>query len=458
MTKRITTCLVCASVVACNTADIVVGDLQEVAVIRAVPDRDLDLLFVIDNSPSMADKQASLAANFRRIIDKLVQLDGGLPSLHIGVVTSDMGTQGSAVATRGAPIGVLGNGGCAGVGGDGALVHGGDPQLVQGFIADVDDPASPGGRLRNYDGDLVDEFARLAQVGAGGCGFEQHLAAMRRAVSSPANAGFLRPDANLAVVILADEDDCSALDPALFGPDSAALGPLESFRCFEFGVACDPDAPRTPGDKRQCTPRTTSTLVEPVGPFVDALLAVKSDPRKVMVAGIVGDPAPVQVELVAPPGGSPIPTLAPSCQFTGPSGTERADPAVRLAAFLGSFPGRTQLTSICDSDLSSSLDAIGATAKQLIGDPCIDTTSLTDRSVDPGVQPACEVTDVRDAAPDQPIALPACPDGAAAADCYTFVTDAVACPASADHLRVRLQRTGAVTADTWTHVRCQRVR
>jgi len=65
---------------------------------------------------------------------------------------------------------------------------------------------------------------------------------------------------------------------------------------------------------------------------------------------------------------------------------------------------------------------------------------------------------VRDAAPAQPIALPACLDGAAAADCYTFVTDAVACPASADHLRVRLQRTGAVTADTWTHVRCQRGR
>jgi len=181
MTMRITTCLLCASVIACHTADIVVGDLQEVAVIRAVPDRDLDLLFVIDNSPSMADKQVSLAENFRRIIDKLVQLDGGLPNLHIGVVTSDMGTQGSGVATPGAPIGVLGNGGCAGAGGDGALAHDGDPQLVRGFLVDVADPASPGGRLRNYDGELVDEFARLAQVGAGGCGFEQHLAAMRRA-------------------------------------------------------------------------------------------------------------------------------------------------------------------------------------------------------------------------------------------------------------------------------------
>ena len=33
--------------------------------------RDLDLLFVIDDSPSMADKQANLADNFPRFIDVL---------------------------------------------------------------------------------------------------------------------------------------------------------------------------------------------------------------------------------------------------------------------------------------------------------------------------------------------------------------------------------------------------
>jgi hypothetical protein len=456
MTPRSTACLLCASVAACNTADIVVGDLQEVTVMRAKPNRDLDLLFVIDNSPSMADKQISLAQNFRRIIDTLVRLDGGMPNLHLGVITSDMGTQGSAVAIPGPAIGVPGAGGCAGVGDDGALQHGGDPLLPQSFLVDVADPANPGARLRNYAGELVDEFSRLARVGDAGCGFEQHLAAMRRSFTNPTNAGFLRPEANLAVVILADEDDCSALDPALFGPDSAALGPLQSFRCFEHGVVCDPDAPRTPGDKRRCKPRDDSRPVEPIAPFVDALLAVKSDPRMVMVAGIVGDPTTVDVELQAPPGGSPVPDLVASCQFSGPSGLERADPGVRLAAFLGSFPGRAQLTSICNSDLSSALDEIGATAKRLVGDPCIDTASLADTSAEPGVQPACEVTDVDDAAPDRPMSLPVCADGVASADCYTFASDAVACPAGQDHLRVRLQRSLAVTPDVWTHVRCQR--
>lgn len=453
MTRRITGCLLCASIVACTTHDIVVGDLQEVTVMRALPNRDLDLLFVIDNSPSMLDKQVSLAQNFPRMIDKLAQLDGGLPDLHIGVITSDMGTQGSAVASPGPAIGTLGLGGCAGLGDDGALQHGGDPKLSSGFIVDV---AGPTGRMRNYSGTLIDEFSTLARVGAGGCGFEQHLAAMRRSLANPANAGFLRPEANLAVVILADEDDCSVLDPALFGPESGMLGPLLSFRCFEFGVVCDPDSPRTPGDKRGCSPRKGSSLVESVEPFVAALLAIKHDPRQVMVAGVVGNPTPVSAELVAPPGGSPIPALAASCQFDGLHGPERADPAVRLAAFLGSFPGRTQRTSICDRDLSSSLDAIGATAKRLVGDPCIDTTSLVDTSADPGIQPACEVSDVRDAAPDRPTPLPVCADGAAAADCYAFVTDAVVCPAGQDHLRVRMQRSSPVTSDIWTHVRCQR--
>src|SRR5215475_3220145 len=56
--------------------------------------RDLDLLFLIDDSPSMADKQANLADNFPKFIDVLSSIQGGLPNVHIGVATSDMGTQG----------------------------------------------------------------------------------------------------------------------------------------------------------------------------------------------------------------------------------------------------------------------------------------------------------------------------------------------------------------------------
>ena len=53
--------------------------------------RDLDLLFVIDNSISMKQEQDSLSANFPDFIDILEGIEGGLPSLHLGVVSSDMG-------------------------------------------------------------------------------------------------------------------------------------------------------------------------------------------------------------------------------------------------------------------------------------------------------------------------------------------------------------------------------
>lgn len=439
-----------AALGACNTQTIVVGELEEITALKAIPNRQLDLLFVIDSSPSMLDKQRALAESFPAMIDALARVDGGLPDLHIGVITSDLGTLAAASPTPAPAIGQIGDGGCAGEGDGGALRVGG-AALPEPFLWDVAGPG--GGRVRNYAGELRDAFAQLASVGQGGCGFEQPLAALGRALVLPANAGFLRPDSNLAVVIITDEDDCSVLDPAFFGPDSPELGALQSFRCTRFGVACEPDD-AAPGPKTGCAPRAGSALVEDVRPFVDALLAARPDPRMVMVAAIAGDPAPLSLELVSPPGGgAPQPALAHSCRFDGAAGPEVADPAVRIAAFLDAFPGRSQLTSICSADLAAPLVAIGATARKLVGDPCLDAPALADASPDPGLQPACEVTDVRDADPGRPRPVPRCAPGAA--DCFDIVSDAAACPSAPEHLRVRLQRAAPVAADTWSHVRCQ---
>src|ERR1700712_2487111 len=57
--------------------------------------RDVDILFVVDDSPSMLDKQANLAANFPNFINVLNTIQGGLPDVHIGVVTSDLGASGA---------------------------------------------------------------------------------------------------------------------------------------------------------------------------------------------------------------------------------------------------------------------------------------------------------------------------------------------------------------------------
>jgi hypothetical protein len=436
--------LVIAAVAACNT-EIVVAELEEVASLKAIPNRDLDLLFVIDNSGSMADKQARLAASFPRMMDVLAQLDGGLPNLHLAVVTSDLGTSGSNGAPPAPRVEPVGAGGCTGFGDDARFRT--SPAMEGGFVVDLDDGA--GGRERNYTGELRDLFGELARAGNTGCGFEQHLGAMRHALRNLFNPpGFLRPDANLAVVIIADEDDCSVSDPAFFGP-STPDDPLSSFRCTRHGLVCDEDLDSV-GPKTSCAPRP-GALVEDVQPFVDALLALKPDPRMIMTAAIVGDPEPVAVEQRVVNSQLQL-ALAHSCSYA--NDREVADPAVRLAAFLDAFPGRSTLTSICSEDLDAPLIEIGATAKRLIGDPCLDTSRLVDTSPDPGLQPACEVVDTRDSAPDAPSVLPSCADAASGADCFEIVSDAVACPASADHLRVRFRRSN-VSDDTWTSVRCQ---
>ena len=52
--------------------------------------RDLDILFVIDNSLSMEQEQDSLASNFGRFINVLNNIEGGLPNVHIGVASTDL--------------------------------------------------------------------------------------------------------------------------------------------------------------------------------------------------------------------------------------------------------------------------------------------------------------------------------------------------------------------------------
>src|SRR4029078_9630115 len=98
-------------------------------------------------------------------------------------------------------------------------------------------------------------------------GFEQQLSSVRHALDpnlAPAgNAGFLRADAFLAVILVTNEDDCSVpANSMLFDPASrlvsAALGPLSPYRCNEYGHVCRIDGtlkhpPRTAaGQLEEC--------------------------------------------------------------------------------------------------------------------------------------------------------------------------------------------------------------
>ncbi len=414
----------------------------------ALPNPDLDILFVIDNSGSMLEEQAQLVASFPRMMDVLGELEGGVPNLHVAVVTSDLGAATLADPAGGMP----GIHGCAHAG-DAGRFHTGALSLSEPYLIDVDD--GQGGRTRNYEGTLRDAFSELANVGGSGCGFEQHLGAMQRALTEPGNGAFLRQDANLAVIFLADEDDCTLATDDVFAETNATLGVRESFRCTRFGLTCDQDV-NEPGAKTNCVPKADSPFVADTQPFIDSLLALKEDPRQVMVAAIIGPSDPVVVEMRPPPSSTdPIPTLAASCTVSiaptddTAAGLSTAQPAVRIAAFANAFEDRSFVSTICAADLSQGLIGVGATAKKLVGDPCIDTSALADASPAPGTQPTCEVVDI---AGNIETTLPACADGGG--DCYELVRDATACPRQAENLRVVLRRRTAATAETWTHVRC----
>ena len=72
------------------------------------PVRDIDILFLVDNSPSMKEEQDNLRANFRVFMEELKKIPGGLPNVHIGVISSDLGAGSKPLA----------NGGCNRIGGD----------------------------------------------------------------------------------------------------------------------------------------------------------------------------------------------------------------------------------------------------------------------------------------------------------------------------------------------------
>ena len=400
---------------------------QPVVLSKLEPIDSLDLLFVIDDSISMADDQAALIAAARAsLFPQLAALPYGPPDLHVGVISTDMGTGSDLVTAT-----------CQGAGDDGALLvppDGACAGLTDRFLSDVREP--DGSRRRNYTGTLEDAFSCLAALGAGGCGFEQPLASLRRAVDpyNLANSGFLRPDALLLVVILSDEDDCTFGDPSflaepLAGLDSP-LGPRVSFRCFEHGIVCDQAEDRTAGARTNCRPRDDSPFLTPLAPLVDALVAAKGGDRsKVMVAGIFGDEQPVEVVL----DGQLEDIISLDSQCSLPGGVT-ARPAVRLTAFAREFPARFLLPGICQAGMMKSVAAVGAaTGDVLSGGTCLlgsPRQPLDCRAV---------ALDGRGGSR----ALPVC-DGAG---CVTIAPSA-ACTATAHHLQARVDRAALAPGET----------
>ena len=119
---------------------------------------------------------------------------------------------------------------------------------------------------------VAGDLACLATLGTEGCGWGQHFAAVRRALTAQAegeNAGFLRGGSLLAIVIVSDQDDCSIRTDRRDATDifntQNDMGPTD-LRCFNH-----PD------------------YLEPVETFVGSLLALRPA-QDLVVAAVVGIP------------------------------------------------------------------------------------------------------------------------------------------------------------------------
>lgn len=424
--------------------------------------RQVDILFLIDDSPSMLDKQTNLKANFPNFINVLNTIQGGLPDVHIGVTTSDLGSKGADDAAPGPGIGT-GPGMCSGNGKSGNLQTYGSTAVTGVFISDSPG-TTPGTRNTNYTGTLADAFTQIASAGANGCGFEQHIEAVKRALNNnPANAGFLRQDAYLAIIIVADEDDCSMAHSTLIGSDTATLGPLQSFRCTRFGIICDQggqdsNAMNQVGPKGMCHSADDGVYLTKIPDYVNFFKGLKADPNSVIVAAIAGVTMPFEVELRAPIGSTQqIPALTHSCTYTDASGgTEVADPAVRMKQLVDSFPNRSTFSTICQQDLSGGLQLIAELLKAVIGSPCIDGTLADVDPNTPGPQYDCSVSDVANygKANQMETVLPECNNLTAGQEntstnqpCWAIESDPANC-SSGQHLTLKVERQQAPPPDT----------
>jgi len=398
----------------------------------------IDILFVIDDSLSMADEQAQLGIWSKELFSVLSD-DGELPDLHIGVVSSSMAF--TTVESR-----------CSV--GNGAFHVGSAVLEKRRYIRDV---AGPNGRERNYTGTLTDTFAKMARVGDGGCGIEQPFKAARAALtvasatsslmSAPSTTGtdgFLRPEALLLVVFVTDEDDCSATNPQFFGEDWAdacsELGAPTSYRCFEHGVKCyDGKGSRVFGERSNCRPDEESAYIESVHAFADYLKRVKENPAQVIVAGIYGKPngiVSIPDERVTQ---FRTPRLANVCGTGGKEGTG-ATPAVRMNALMAEFGGRASQSSICETELSWAMREMGlvtraaATRSHCLRGPILDMDPTT-----VGIQPACTVMAARDSRDrEKRDVLRPCDGTSTGERCYTFEPDP-ACDDTESNLAVRVE-------------------
>ena len=269
----------------------------------------VDFLFVVDNSGSMCQEQAALTRTLEAVVPTLSRLD-----YRIAVISTDMRTEGQQGRFLASPAPPEASLNCRDAQGEPFVPDTADCGTF------LDGRALPEIINARETPDLVGLkgwFRCLATLGTSGDGFEKGLSASRLALGcdgpnaahfgscctesgydrqacSATPPDFLRPEADLVVVYVTDEDDCSdpASDPAsstLAICRAGAAGPADPAECGDL------DAPECFAER--CTvSRAANSNCEwhrdrllPVQQLREQLLDLKGDPGALAIWSFVGE-------------------------------------------------------------------------------------------------------------------------------------------------------------------------
>ena len=296
-------------------------------------------------------------------------------SLHVGVVSSDMGV---------GPVANTNN--CEHGGGDDGRLIVRNQRSFLTFDAATGNAAA-----------FAHDVAALATLGTDGCNYEQPLESILTALSPRAptaftapgyvaptfraldgvpsvghgdelNADFLRPGAVLAIVLITDEDDCSAEDPSFF----AGTGSTGS-RCAQHHA------------EQWATSR-----------YVDGLLALRQSPSQIVFSAIVGVPQSVDGQSAAEILDARVlaehvtnDEVDRSCTRVGTDGMDlgHAAPPTRIvtvARDLEAAGASTSVHSICSTSYHAAMNDVLARIGGALGTACLPRALNLDASGEAG--------------------------------------------------------------------------
>ncbi|MBW1873183.1 MAG: hypothetical protein JRJ19_14025 [Deltaproteobacteria bacterium] len=332
-----------------------------------------DILFVVDNSGSMVGEQVQLGYSFKAFATELERFFGD--QYHVAVVTTGMESPGcpncDAIITQS----------CMNETGENGRFQD-RVCLNQGTIDNPDytcttDPVCSKVVTADSKSCFFDEALSegMALVGINGCGYERGLASMRTALDTLAgsyNAGFLRKDATLVVVVISDEDDCGEVGDATEG--MAAIG---GNACYYAAKGVDPEG-------NYNDPEGKPYQLTPVEEYYDFLMGLKGN-RQGMVkfAAVVGvkdihDLSTTTIEYTFDSSSNHY-RVDDACQTQGCTGSFcSAEPGtryIRLAQMFG-IGQHGFVDSICQNDFSNAMNKLG------IFSACSDEYFLKDKLLD----------------------------------------------------------------------------